>query len=227
MAAWWPRACMLVPLCAASAHWEEWWNHMESELSFALPDPLVWNNLQFCTWWPNRSLGLRLISLTISRQTLKKWHMRDDRIYQALMAGNLDSIECAVKNWCFWHRGFLFGATFLDIAFRMLVFSWSDSASHKPHCHWWKWSAVGRQQVIYSDMHTASRGSDSFSVQRMACTLQYDDYLFHSFSSSKDLPICILFYSGPNVHNVILQRKALDPFKTYAETQASKRYATS
>lgn len=53
---------------------------------------------------------------------------------------------------------------------------------------------------IYSDMHTASRGSDSFSVQRMACTLQYDDYLFHSFSSSKDLSICILFYSGPNVH---------------------------
>lgn len=142
------------------------------------------------------------------------------------MAGNLDPIECAVKNWCFWQRGFLFRATFLDIAFRMLVFLkvivllTSRTAT----------GGSGRRLAdskIYSDMHTASRGSDSFSVQRMACTLQYDDYLFHSFSSSKDLSICILFYSGPNVHTVILQRKALDPFKTYAETQASKRYATS
>ena len=146
MAASLPRACMLVPHGAASAHWEEWWNHMESELSFALLDPLVWNNLQFCTWWPNRSLGLRLISLTISRQTLKKWHMRDDRIYQR---------SYGRKPWFNWmyseelvHLGFLFRATFLDIAFRMLVFSWSDSASHKPPCHWWKWSAIGRQQDI-------------------------------------------------------------------------------
>ena len=146
MAASWPRARMLVPHGQSISLLRRM---MESDLSFALPDPLVWNNLQFCTWWPNRSLGLRLISLTISRQTLKKWHMRDDRIYQRSYGRKpWFNWMCSEELVQTWHRGFLFRATFLDIAFRMLVFSRSDSASHKPHCHWWKWTAIGRLQDI-------------------------------------------------------------------------------
>ena len=75
--------------------------------------------------------------------------------------------------------------------------------------------------------NAASRGSDSFSVQRMACTLQYVDYFSIRLVAEKTCQFLFCFYSGLNVHTVILQRNALDPFKTYSETQASKRCAAT
>ena len=45
--------------------------------------------------------------------------------------------------------------------------------------------------------------------------------------AEKTCQFLFCFYSGLNVHTVILQRNALDPFKTYSETQASKRCAAT